>query len=112
MNKLAIASLLLGVIALSIGVYHLVETQPNAEAFRDMQFTVTGHSDPGIRELAESYESASDMQGIVIAVLGIIGLILGIIAFIQSKGVPAIIGVVLNIGTLIIPLITKTHMFS
>lgn len=112
MNKLSIASIVLAVLALGIGVYHLVETQPNEEAFRDMIITDSGEIDVMARDLARSYEEASDIQGIAIAALASIGLILGLIGFVKSKGVPAIIAIVLNLGALLIPLITKTHMFS
>ncbi|MBU43890.1 MAG: hypothetical protein CMN76_11770 [Spirochaetaceae bacterium] len=108
MDKLTIASLILGITGLCIGVYHLAETHPNERAFFEMM-------DPSSdldRQLWQSYEAASDMQGIAMAVICGIGLILGIVGFIQEKGLPATGAIVLNAAVLIIPLATKTHMFS
>jgi len=104
---LQIIALLLALVAVGTAVYHIVETEPNRESlFKNRR------GGAAMQTLWHSYESASDTQGIVIGISGLLGLLLGVIALIKRRGPIPIITVVLALGALGIVLATKTHLFS
>ncbi|MEQ8352785.1 MAG: hypothetical protein RH862_14950 [Leptospiraceae bacterium] len=107
MSKLTIAAMLLGILGLGVGIYHLVETHPNEQAFFERV-----HESDMDRRLWQSYEDASDMQGLAMAILAGLGFVLGIIGWIQKRGVPGLLAIIMNLAVVLIPLATKTHMFS
>ncbi len=107
MKHLAIVSIVLAALGLGIGAYHLAETHPNEKAFRARSL-----SSPLARKLWKSYEAASDKQGIAMGVLAIAGFLTGLLGWLKTRSKPALIGIVLSLGLALIPLATKTHMFS
>jgi hypothetical protein len=104
MKKLAYAALALGVIAMAIAAYHLIETWPNIKAFGEMQA-----KDELARPLWWAARKAGWMQIYSIWGVGGLGAILGGLA--TAKEAPparnlAIAGLVLSIGALIISFTT------
>lgn len=105
MNKFTIAAIVLGLLGLGVGVYHLVETHPNEIAFL--------HSDGEMaRTMWRSYREASNYQVLAILASCGLGLILGVVGYLKNKAAVPAIAVLVNLLVLVIPLATRTHMFD
>jgi len=108
MKKLAITALALGLISGSIGVYHLSHTEPMRKFyFKHFDYKTKKY----VKELRE-YRDISDMQGIAMGSFAIIAFILALVAVIKSKDTLSWVALAVSILVAIIPLATKTHMFS
>ena len=106
MKILSIIALVLGLVAISIGLYHLIETYPNVNAFHKMYLESNAPLD---QSMWQSCRSAGWMQIYAIWGVGGLGLILGAIAAIKEKGkmrYAAIAGGILSIAAFIISMTT------
>lgn len=109
MKLVLISAMLSSFIALGVGVYHIVETHPNEEYFREKAF---GSNSRVSRKIWHSYEEVSDVQGVVVGVSGILGLILCFFGYYKEKQKFYFLGILGSLIGLLIVLSTKTHMFS
>lgn len=105
MKPLSIIALVLGVAAMGVGVYHLVETYPNVKAF-------AADADKGrlYWRLWRSYVDAGFLQIYAMWALGGLGLILGGVSAAKAKEkfrIIAIAGLALSVIALIISLSTQ-----
>lgn len=125
MKLLAYLSITFGLLSFAIGAYHLLETEPNREYYADKRLEIMsdfGFSDEisaaqkqlrdKFTNLWESTESASDTQGMAMVALALLGFLAGLVALLKGKQKLGLLGLLISLGSAIIPLITKTHMFS
>ena len=101
-------ALIFSIISLCTSPYHVIETHPNEQSFHKR----ANYKDKMSMALWHSYQDASDLQGTVIGISGLIGLILGAIALIKAKSILSIAATGASVIALIIVLATKTHLFS
>jgi hypothetical protein len=109
MKILSVIALVLGLIAISIGLYHLIETYPNIKAFGKMYLESNAPLD---QSMWQSYRSAGWMQIYAIWGVGGLGLISGVIAAIKEKEKMRLIAIAGGVLSLVALIISMTTMMA
>ena len=96
MKIVAYIALGFSILAIGVGLYRMIETQPNFDSFCNVDELLDTNDDLSVM-LCDEYNSTVNMQTYATLGLGIVGAILGFLAFFKlmgAGGAPKILGVV------------------
>ena len=113
MKNLAIASLVLGLVALGVGLYCQLEVVPAERSLQKISLSLS-YDDPEYRATNKLFLEKNDQKNLLgqIALVGSgLGLLVGIFAGIK-KAKLGFIGALVSLPGLILGLLQATHMFS